>query len=106
MPVSDQLTAQLDRLAAFNPGPFPVISLYLNLQPNEFGRDHVEPFLRKELTARIRTYPAEGPERANLMEDAEKVRAFVAGVDPAANGLAVFACGAAGLFETVVLVPP
>src|SRR5262245_21547212 len=106
MPASDQLTAQLDRLAAFAPGPYPVISLYLNLQPNEIGRDQVEPFLRRELTSRIRTYPADGPERTSLLDDAEKVRAVAARVDPAANGLAVFACTAAGLLESVTLAPP
>jgi hypothetical protein len=44
MPILDQLSAQLDRLAAFEPGPFPVLSLYLNLQPDQNGRDHYEPF--------------------------------------------------------------
>ena len=27
------LTEQLDRLAAFDPAPYPVVSLYLNTQP-------------------------------------------------------------------------
>ena len=35
---TEQLTTQLDRLASIEAGPFPVISLYLNLQPNEHGR--------------------------------------------------------------------
>ena len=29
------LTEQLDRLAAFEPGPYPVVSLYLNTQPGQ-----------------------------------------------------------------------
>ena len=49
MPILDQLSAKLDRLAAFEAGPFPVVSLYLNTQPDQNGRDHFEPFLRKEL---------------------------------------------------------
>ena len=30
--------AQLDRLAAFEPAPYPVVSLYLNTQPGQTGR--------------------------------------------------------------------
>ena len=33
------LTDQLDRLARMEPVPYPVVSLYLNTQPNEHGRD-------------------------------------------------------------------
>jgi peptide subunit release factor 1 (eRF1) len=106
MPSLSELTAQLDRLAAFEPGPFPVISLYLNLQPDQHGRDNFLPFLRKELAERLRTYPANGPERDSLEKDAEKIRAYVEGVDPAVNGLALFACSGADLFETAQLAAP
>ena len=34
----------LDRLASLDTGPFPIISLYLNMQPNQHGRDQFEPF--------------------------------------------------------------
>jgi peptide subunit release factor 1 (eRF1) len=99
----DQLTVQLDRLGSVDPGPFPVVSLYLNLQPNERGRDRFEPFLKKELAERMRTYPASGPERESLDKDAEQIRASVADVDPALNGLALFACSGADLFEAIPL---
>jgi len=99
----DQLGAQLDRLASIDPGPFPVISLYLNLQPNARGRDEFEPFLRKELAERLRTYPASGPERDSLDEDAARILAYVNGVDRALNGLALFACSSANLFEAIPL---
>ena len=46
MPLLDQLSAQLDRLAEWDPGPFPVVSLYQNLQADDKGRDNFEPFLR------------------------------------------------------------
>ena len=45
------LTDQLSRLAAFEPSPYPVVSLYLNTQPNERGRDNFQAFVRKELKA-------------------------------------------------------
>jgi peptide subunit release factor 1 (eRF1) len=99
----DQLTAQLDRLGSADTGPFPVVSLYLDLRPNERGRDRFEPFLKKELAERMRTYPASGPERESLDKDAERIRAYVANVDTALNGLALFACSGADLFEAIPL---
>lgn len=38
MPSTDQLTAQLDRLATTDTGPYPVVSLYLNLQADDRAR--------------------------------------------------------------------
>ena len=106
MAITDQLNAQLDRLAEFDPGPFAVVSLYLNLQPNERGRDNFEPFLRKELAARLRTYPATGPERDSLDRDADRIRSHMQNVEASANGLALFACSGADLFEPIPLAAP
>jgi len=106
MPSIDQLNAQLDRLAALDASPFPVVSLYLNLQPDQHGRDNFEPFLRKELADRLKTYPAAGPERQSLNEDAEKIRRYMASFDEAYNGLALFACSTGDLFETIPLAAP
>lgn len=103
MPVKDQL----DRLAAFAPTPHPVVSLYLNTQPGQTGRDQFQTFVRKEFAGRSETYPSGSPERASLAADLEKIRALLdTGVDPAANGVAVFACSAADLFEVVQLTAP
>jgi peptide subunit release factor 1 (eRF1) len=106
MPTIEQLNAQLDRLAAFDGGPLPVVSLYLDLRPNDRGRDNFEPFLRKELADRIQTYGARGPERESLEKDGARIAARVAEVDPALNGMAIFACSAADLFEVVPLAAP
>src|SRR5215211_6494551 len=100
------LAAQLDRLADVDTSPFPVISLYLNLQSGQTGRDNFEPFLRNEFADRVRTYPAGGPERQSLDQDAQKVRDYLAGIPPAVNGLALFACSAAELFESIPLAAP
>jgi peptide chain release factor subunit 1 len=106
MAITEQLASQLDRLAAVEPGPFPVVSLYLNLQPDQHGRDSFEPFVRKELAERLRTYSGHGPERESLQRDLERVRRHVETIDPAANGLALFACAAADLFESISLAAP
>jgi peptide chain release factor subunit 1 len=105
MPQLDELAAQLDRLAAFEAGPFPVVSLYLNLQADARGRDSFGPFVRKELAARINTFTA-GPERESLERDAERIEAYLDGLDRSANGLALFACHGAELFEAFQLAAP
>ena len=87
----------IDRLAAFEPVGLPVISLYLNMQADERGRDQYEGFLRKELPARAATYVAHSAERESLDRDMERIQAYLrAEVRPSANGLAIFACSGAG----------
>lgn len=101
------LNDQLDRLAAFEQSPYPVISLYLNTQPNGRGRDQFQAFVRKELKARSQTYPARSPEREMLERDMERITAYLENdVKPSANGVAIFACDAAELFETVQVDAP
>src|SRR6185436_12928099 len=91
---------------ALDPGPFPVLSLYLNLQPDDRGRDRFQPFLRKELADRVGTYPAGGPERESLDADSAKIEQYVDSIPESANGLAIFACSAADLFEAIPLAAP
>lgn len=101
------LTEQLDRLAAFEPSPYPVLSLYLNTQPNERGRDQYQAFVRKELKARSTTYPARSSEREMMERDLARIATFLdVDVQPSANGVAIFACDAANLFETIQLDAP
>lgn len=103
MPVKDQL----ERLAAFEPAPYPVVSLYLNTQPGQTGRDQFHTFVRKEFAARSRTYAAGSPERESLDTDLERIARFLdRELDPAANGVAVFACSAGELFESVQVAAP
>ena len=101
------ITDRLERLAAFEPAPYPVISLYLNAQPDQRGRDNFGAFVRKELKARAQTYPARSIERQMIERDLERIARFLANdIEPSANGVAVFACDAAELFETVQLDAP
>src|SRR5438445_5759719 len=103
---ASHLAAELDRLAAFDPDPFPIISLYLDLRPNEHGRDQFDPFLRKELPGRLQTYRASSPERKSLEEDVAKIRDYVSTLDVSVNTLALFASNGANLFEAIPLAAP
>ena len=101
------ITEQLDRLARFEPVPYPVVSLYLNTQPNEHGRDQYQTFVRQEFKARSRTYPSGSPERESLDRDLDKISSYLANdLQPSANGVAIFACSAGEIFEAVQLTAP
>jgi peptide chain release factor subunit 1 len=106
MTTTEQLATQLDELAAFVPGPYPVVSLYLNLHPGDVGRDQFQAFVRNTLPERIATYPAQGPERESLEKDVEAIRGYLTTVEPSANGLALFTSSGAGLFQAMQLAAP
>jgi peptide chain release factor subunit 1 len=102
------LTESLDRLAAFEPVPFPVLSLYLNMQADDRGRDRYEPFLRQALRERLQTYRARTPEHESFSKDIDRIYSYLERtVRPSTNGLAIFACaGADEFFEAVQLEAP
>jgi peptide chain release factor subunit 1 len=101
------LKDQLERLSAFEPDAFPVVSLYLNSKPGPTGRDQFQTFVRKEMTARIRTYESGTAERESLERDRERIGRFLeTGVDPSANGVALFACSAADHFDAIQTTAP
>ena len=101
------LTDQLDKLAQFEPAPYPVVSLYLNTQADHTGRDRHHAFVRSELKARIQTYAVGSPERDSLDRDMERIATYLDNeLKPSTNGLAIFACSAGELFEAVQLSAP
>lgn len=94
----------LDQLAAFEPSDLPVVSLYLNTQPDQRGRTNFEPYVRKELTTLERTYPLRSAEQQSLERDAERIRQYLQQeLQPSTNSLAIFAC--AGKDDFFVAVP-
>ncbi|MDQ5857067.1 MAG: hypothetical protein M3542_02150 [Acidobacteriota bacterium] len=101
------LAETLDRLARIEPAPFPVISLYLNAQPDAHGKDHYGPFLKKELRGRMEELEPRSAERESFEKDVERIEQYVAEeVRPSANGIAIFACSGSDLFEPLQLDAP
>ena len=99
------LRAQLDRLSALEPTGAPVISLYLDMRADEHGRDRYEQFLRKAFPERARTLA--GDARRGFEQDVERIESFLASdLQQSANGLAIFACDAVGLFEAIQMSAP
>jgi peptide chain release factor subunit 1 len=102
------LQEQFDRLVLFPPTTFPVLSLYLNAEPDQHGKDDVERFLRRELPARGRTFELGSADRESYDKDVERIQTWVReNLRPSANGVAIFACaGADDFFEAVQLDAP
>lgn len=100
-------TEQLQRLAAFEPSAFPVLSLYLNTASDDHGRAHFAAFIRKEFATRGKTYPASSEERHSFDADAARIESYIENdLQASTNGLVIFACSGEQLFEAVQLQVP
>ena len=101
------LRQQLDKLAAFEPSPLPVVSLYLNLQSDQHGREQYDAFLRKALTDRGRSFSSGSAERQSYDNDIARIHAHLEQrLDRSARAMAVFASSANELFEVLELAAP
>jgi len=106
-PTLQSVEEPLQRLLSWEPTTLPVISLYLNTQADARGRDQYEGFLRKELATRVKTWETGTEERKSLDADIERIHAWLENeLAPSANGVALFACSGAGLWEAVQLNVP
>lgn len=108
MPASEQINEQLNRLAAFEPTGAPVLSLYLNTQADQHGRDNYDVFIRREFRERTRGYAAGTLDRESLDKDFERIQQYLAAeLKPSTNSVAIFASSASdGLFEALQLAAP
>jgi peptide subunit release factor 1 (eRF1) len=102
------LRDQLDKLAAFEPQGVPVVSLYLNLAPDQHGRDNYDTFVRKAFAEHLKAFKNNSAELASLERDQERITAYLADeVNRSANGLALFSSAGAGeFFEAIQLEAP
>ena len=97
----------MEILAALEPSPFPFISLYLSLTPNQNGREDHQQFVRKVLKDRGAAFPEESPERQSFDRDADRIRQYLESeVDKTSQGLAIFASGGAEFFEAIPVEAP
>ena len=107
MAVTQSLDESLKTLAGLEPSPFPVVSLYLALTANQHGRDDYGAFVRKVLPERLKGLPQQSAERESFEHDIARIQTYLdSDVDPAANGLALFACDGADLFEVMQFEAP
>ena len=101
------LTDRVDTLARLEPTPLPLLSLYLNTEPNSNGRPTFQTFLRKELPHRVTTYDERSPERESLERDRERIERYLAEqLQPSSRGVAMFACAGRDVFEAIQVQVP
>ena len=94
------LREQLDRLAAIEPSERSIISLYLDMRPNQSGRLHIDTFLRNSFDEQERSLSANA--RADFHRVAERISQHIADQTPkSARGLAIFASTGGDLFEAI-----
>lgn len=105
------VAAAIRRIARWEPpAGIGILSVYLDWRPQATGE---RPALRSGevvLEDRLRQIQASlgvrGPALESFLADTAKVHAALAEVDPAAMGIALFSCSAAGLFELVTAPAP
>lgn len=100
-----KITNLIEKLCSFEPDGYPFISLYLNAEANETGRDTFPVWLKKELSEKSQEYNDNAHELERFEKAAKRVNAYVEEeVDPAANGIAIFTnMGDSEMFEVVQL---
>ncbi|HSK71248.1 MAG TPA: Vms1/Ankzf1 family peptidyl-tRNA hydrolase [Pyrinomonadaceae bacterium] len=92
----------LKKLAEVEASGLPFISVYLNAQPDEHGKDNFDAFLRKQLSEQADNFEEDSVELESFERDAERIREFIKDIRPSANGVAIFACaGADDFFQTI-----
>jgi len=96
----------METLAALEPSPFPVISLYLNVA-SQTGREDYRQFIRKAFSERAKGLPASSSERESFDKDIDRIQKHLDSKDnTASQALAIFACTGSDLFEAIPLDAP
>ena len=99
-----KLNSLVEKLAAFEPSGAPFISLYLNAEVNQNGREDYPIWLKNEFRSKAEEFEAESEEAKQFNEAVERINNFLdTEVDNSANGIAIFAEIGGDFFETAQL---
>jgi peptide subunit release factor 1 (eRF1) len=97
----------METLAALEPSPFPVVSLYLSLTTNQNGREDYQQFVRKVFNERAKALPEQSPERESFDNDIKRIQEYLDNKDGlTGQALAIFASSGSDLFEAIPLDAP
>src|SRR5688572_31135481 len=106
-PSAQSVSQRLEFLAALEPSPFPVISLYLSLSTDQNGREDYRQFVRKVFTERAKAFPEQSPERESFDIDVKRIQESLETKEAlAGQGVAIFASSGGELFEIDPLDAP
>ena len=103
-----KITNLIETLGSFEPDGYPFLSIYLNAEPGNNGRDTFPIWLKSQLSEQGQQYKENEAELERYEKVVEKINQFVEHeVEPAANGIAIFASiGDSQTFEAVQLEVP
>ena len=98
----------VERLSAIEPGPYEAVSCYLKLEPRDKARAKYLIKIKnriKQLASDLERRPLDHTQRESVRADLDRLRRYFEEPSrlPAARGIALFACGALDLFETLPL---
>jgi peptide chain release factor subunit 1 len=98
----------LDRLVLFSDISAPVVSLYLDLRPDQHGREHHTPFIERAFEEQMATFPPSSEARASLGRDLARIKRYLATpAERSRRAVALFSSsGEPDLFEAVSLDVP
>jgi len=88
----------LQKLLDVEPGQGPFISAYLNTEVNENGTRTFDVFLKKQFSKHLDRFPADSEDRTSFERDVERINEYLGGLDPAVQGVAIFAASGLGFF--------
>ncbi len=99
-----KLNSLVEKLAAFEPSGAPFISLYLNSEADQNGRDGYQTWLRNAFRDEAENLEEESEEASAFAAATERINNFLESeADEAANGIAIFASVGEEFFETIQL---
>jgi peptide subunit release factor 1 (eRF1) len=102
-----ELESKLQMLTALPGTEYPVLSIYLDWKPDGNGDRPAIRLLEQELATIAERYSGEPDPRESVEADRERIMSYVNNEAPAdASGLAIFACYAENLWETIPLMVP
>jgi len=90
----------LRKLLDFAPGKGPFISAYLDTSVNENGKRTFDTVLKKRISETRDQFPKDSDDARSFESDIEKINKYLDGLEPAVQGVALFACSGAGFFRT------
>ena len=83
----------LRKLSEVHSSAYPILSVYLNTQANDRGRDQFAPWIRKQLAERGRTFDPHSEAAESFQTDCQKIEAWLRDkLDASSNSAAIFAC--------------
>ncbi len=97
-----KLNNLVEKLAAFEPSGAAFVSLYLNAEANQNGRDAYHTWLKNAFRDEAENYEKESEEESLFAETTERINSFLESEsNESANGIAVFASVGGDFFETI-----